>query len=462
MTSVAARDKTARLGILGGGPAGLSTALYLQQQGYTNLTVLEKSGAVGGKALTVDIDDGDGTVKNYELGAEYITYTYDHIWALVELLGEKTEDAAAIEIINRAGATPRFVQPTAIAPWYEVITASLKYLWHGYANIDQIVNPSNVGVASNPLLSMRTSEFIRTYGLESLAGFFLVKQFGYGTFYTFPVINLYRTVQPRMMLRILGGQIPIVKHLFKRPIAAMAVDGTQGLFKKLAAYLDARSDTPVVHVNKEVTRIEPTDDGTVTLTVNDSETHTFDALIVAIPPNLLLELMDEQDLSEGQRELFPKFQFHPYYVGTFETLDQEESPLPKAYFNNIWPDKQGDKEEPEPVQFTKRWDDTNIVARGYNWNYADDFPRGDTARIEEVFKTFMQARMNVSKFRLLDEDKYWPTYHPHVTMEDLQAGFYDTFDRLQGERNFFYVGSAISFESMEETVAYCKQLVETH
>ena len=35
--------------IIGGGPAGLSAAMYLEQKGYTNYAILEKEDHVGGK-----------------------------------------------------------------------------------------------------------------------------------------------------------------------------------------------------------------------------------------------------------------------------------------------------------------------------------------------------------------------------------------------------------------------------
>jgi protoporphyrinogen oxidase len=42
-------SKDVRIGIIGGGPAGLSAAMYLEKKGYTNYVIYEKSDHVGGK-----------------------------------------------------------------------------------------------------------------------------------------------------------------------------------------------------------------------------------------------------------------------------------------------------------------------------------------------------------------------------------------------------------------------------
>ena len=39
-------DKNIRICIIGGGPAGLSAGMYLEQKGYENYTILEKNDRV--------------------------------------------------------------------------------------------------------------------------------------------------------------------------------------------------------------------------------------------------------------------------------------------------------------------------------------------------------------------------------------------------------------------------------
>ncbi|MGN1388888.1 MAG: NAD(P)-binding protein, partial [Bulleidia sp.] len=53
-----------RICILGGGPSGLSMAMFLEKEGYEHVTILEKSGRVGGKCCS-PLHHG----KHYEMGA---------------------------------------------------------------------------------------------------------------------------------------------------------------------------------------------------------------------------------------------------------------------------------------------------------------------------------------------------------------------------------------------------------
>ena len=57
-------DKNIRIAIIGGGPAGLSAAMYLEKKGYNNYVVYEKSDHVGGKCHSPHYNG-----KRYEMGA---------------------------------------------------------------------------------------------------------------------------------------------------------------------------------------------------------------------------------------------------------------------------------------------------------------------------------------------------------------------------------------------------------
>ncbi len=64
-------DKKARIGIIGAGPAGLSTAWFLGKHDFRNVTVLEKLGRIGGLCKSLTIGG-----MSYDLGANYITWAY--------------------------------------------------------------------------------------------------------------------------------------------------------------------------------------------------------------------------------------------------------------------------------------------------------------------------------------------------------------------------------------------------
>ena len=60
--------KTARICIVGAGPAGLATAHRLHAEGFTKVTVLEKLPQLGGLCLTYEFEG-----RAFDLGANYVT-----------------------------------------------------------------------------------------------------------------------------------------------------------------------------------------------------------------------------------------------------------------------------------------------------------------------------------------------------------------------------------------------------
>ena len=56
--------KNMRICIIGGGPAGLSAGMYLEQKGYENYTILERLDRVGGKCWSPHYNG-----RRYEMGA---------------------------------------------------------------------------------------------------------------------------------------------------------------------------------------------------------------------------------------------------------------------------------------------------------------------------------------------------------------------------------------------------------
>ena len=57
-------DKNIRIAIIGGGPAGLSAGMYLEQKGYENYVIFERLNRVGGKCWSPHYNG-----RRYEMGA---------------------------------------------------------------------------------------------------------------------------------------------------------------------------------------------------------------------------------------------------------------------------------------------------------------------------------------------------------------------------------------------------------
>ena len=78
------RGRSERVAVIGAGPAGLSTAYYLKQQGYRDVTVFEKLGRVGG--LCRSVTEG---YRSFDLGGNYVTPAYRETLELARHVGAK-------------------------------------------------------------------------------------------------------------------------------------------------------------------------------------------------------------------------------------------------------------------------------------------------------------------------------------------------------------------------------------
>ena len=88
-------DTSMKICIIGAGPAGLSAAMYLQQKGYQNYTILERSDHVGGKCHSPTYHG-----KRYEMGAIMGVPTYYAVQDVEEFCGF-THDGPSLQAVYR-------------------------------------------------------------------------------------------------------------------------------------------------------------------------------------------------------------------------------------------------------------------------------------------------------------------------------------------------------------------------
>ncbi|MBR2577727.1 MAG: NAD(P)-binding protein, partial [Erysipelotrichaceae bacterium] len=79
-------EKNDRICIIGGGPAGISAAMYLEKQGYTNYEIYEKLNKIGGKSYSPKIAV-NGEERSYETGAIMGACTYHAVHEVEEFAG---------------------------------------------------------------------------------------------------------------------------------------------------------------------------------------------------------------------------------------------------------------------------------------------------------------------------------------------------------------------------------------
>ena len=73
-------SKDSRIAIIGAGPAGLAAGMYLEQAGFHDYTILERTDHVGGKCHSPNYHG-----RRYEMGAIMGVPSYDTIQEIMDL-----------------------------------------------------------------------------------------------------------------------------------------------------------------------------------------------------------------------------------------------------------------------------------------------------------------------------------------------------------------------------------------
>jgi predicted NAD/FAD-binding protein len=421
--------RESRICVVGAGAGGLSAADYLRQQAYRHVTVLEQAGRVGGKCQSVT-DQG----RVYDLGAFWVAGSHTELRRLAGRLGLRLVADEPLAVVSFAeNGTPRyrnFVRAVAAAaPPRRVAAEVVRYLWLRSRLGRVLDRPGFAQVSRHPELCLPVGEWLRRNRLTHLKTLMesLVTMLGYGDLEETPAAYALKFPTPRDLLN--------VRQQWPKKI----VGGFQRLWEKVAAGLDVR-------LNTHIRRIERNEG--IRVVLDTGEALEFDQLILACP--LSADVLGEfLTLSTEEAALFSKVIYSPYRVtavadtglrlpstsvgylpyrgpGQPAGMHQQHRDLPRVHFYSLV-DREGRITE-EDVRAAIRHDLGRLGGA----------VSGPTDSHEER------------------------RYFPHVTGEDLAAGFYDRLEALQGRQRTFYVGGLMSMEFVGSVVTYSRQLVETH
>jgi hypothetical protein len=96
---------------------------------------------------------------------------------------------------------------------------------------------------------------------------------------------------------------------------------------------------------------------------------------------------------------------------------------------------------------------------------APEFKRGNTSGekyLQNKMKAYLKSNMLIDSYEYLPGGIAWNNYHPHVALQDFQAGYYDDLETYQGTDGIFFTGDAMAMESLEYSCKYSKSLVQQY
>ncbi len=435
-----------RICILGGGPSGLSMAMFLQKEGYEHVTLLEKSDRVGGKCCSLKHHG-----KHYEMGAIMGVPSYHAVKECMAFAGIAADGPKMERDFRRMDGT--IYEPfhpedeTELADLRKQLRklgSLLMKQYRGYNTCSHrgILSGTYEGfLPENPEtwisgknealcdLSLSFSDWctkhevplIQKVWAEPFTGF------GYGYFDEIPAAYVLKYLDFDTMMSFMRNDLLTWK------------DGTQSIWMGV----NRRLKHPAI-CNAEVTEIVR-QDGIVRVSWN-GKTEPFDALIVTSP---LDQFCRYADVSSEEQALFSRIRTEAY--DTMAILIDPPADRSSCFLENLNPARLG-----RLMVAYSRWskDPEQPIVTYSLRSHKDDplMPYEDSSALvkEDLRRCGFRIR------QVLNQSSWY--YFPHLSPEDYADGWYERTERLQGERNTWYAGEVMSFGNMEETAEYSKEL----
>ena len=458
-------DKNIRIAIIGGGPAGLSAGMYLEQKGYENYTIYERLDRVGGKCWSPTYNG-----RRYEMGAIMGVDSYYAVHDVEEFCGithdgpqlnrnYKNAQGDVIEPFEpkkNIAKIPRLLKmKKQLKELGELLETKYKgYDVNGHRGVAEgrYEGCSQKNAKREPVsginpnlkdLALPFNEFCKMNGVELIQDVWIgpFTSFGYGYFDEIPAAYVLKYLDFQTCMNFVKINLWTWK------------DGTQSIWESLNDHLK----NPAV-LNSKIEKVERKD-GKVYVTVN-GKVEEFDKIIVTAPlyiPNKRddgqVGMVDYFDTRDDEMELFSKIDYERYDVLACETKPEDHPEISYYVFDNMKPETLG-----HLMVYYRRWRDTKdqVITTYALRKHKDskEIPYDECRQmVLDDLKTMHNPASNV-----VNE---WSVYYfPHVFSKDYADGWYDKVEAMQGKYDTYYAGEIMSFGDMDETAEYSKELVD--
>lgn len=469
-------DKNIRIAIIGGGPAGVSAAMYLEKKGYNNYVVYEKSDHVGGKCHSPHYNG-----KRYEMGAIMGCPSYKAVFDCEEFGGATHEAGPKLvsEFIKPDGRPdPTWDTKSAVNHPLKYFLAHpksalrMKKMKKQVERLGELLRTKykgydvngHRGVSEGRYEGWQSTDVSRQHiegvnpNLKDLAlpfdqfcelnGVPLVKHvwilpfipFGYGYFDEIPAGYVLKYLDFSTMMNFMHGNL------------CTWAEGTQSIYEGVNNHLKHPAE-----LNSEITSIDRSGEK-VKITVN-GRVEEFDKLIVTAPLQFLPEYCD---CDEEEKALFSRIDYERYDSMAFLTKPECYPKCSGYIVDNMTKETMGNV-----MIYYNRWKTPDQPLSTYvlrKRKEPGESVEAYKARAEIDYKKNKEhAKKDCEKLGLpvvkeINEGAWY--YFPHVFSEDYANGWYEKMEAKQGSHNTYYAGEIMSFGDMDETVEYSRDLVE--
>ncbi|MCB9685488.1 MAG: AMP-binding protein [Alphaproteobacteria bacterium] len=407
-------EPSERVIVVGGGPAGLTTASRLIEHGYTDIVVLERDEDVGGKVRTALIDG-----RQAELGMTTFTRHYHQSLAMVADLG-LTPVPGRWFLLARSSGELGPLDHRRARSWLARFAAA------GGFDLDRPIRP---GLCDHPKDWWEPAGYwLGRHGLLPVPEEIDVAwtTSGYGWIGEAPVVYLIKYLH-RIQDWFGGGSFSLA-------------EGNQELWRRLARRIEA-SGRAQVRTGTRVASIERGGDGVIVHTERGDVLRGA-AVVMACPPEAALAVLDA---TPEERDLLGRFQTVPYVSGVVDVPGMRDRG-PITWLDNLAPHVIG-----PTVMFVHQPD----VGVGVMFQYTPDDEPGHDALLDDCLRADLASvDAEPGAVRMRVPWRFFPHLPPGSGDVPAQV------EALQGTRRTWYTGAWLDFEGMEDIVAYAVDLVD--
>lgn len=426
-----------RIGIIGGGPAGLAAAHFLKEKGYTQVTVLERANYLGGKCESV-YHEG----KTIDLGGDFITPEYKIVRKLAKDLGMQTRHVPKRHSVDiQTGEfSPTLKSVMRGTNFFSMSLASLRYIYYLW-RYRRLGEPGYDGMDKD--IAQPFGDWLDQHGMGALRNFFVIaiNVFGYG--------HNYNDLPAAYVLKFVGLQNFLLMMRMGMGLAFFWPVhfnlGFQHFWERVAWELDVKLDCDITAIRRGET---------VEVETASGEQYEFDRIILSCPFDSIAKVMD---CDAEETELFGKILYNDYYSACC-ALD----PMPPGLEKRGTIDTMPITPAGHPWALVRAWPDNNAVlffsTPETSLPQADfsDPAKQDAEILKYIREDVERLGGKVSEVLAL---RRW-VYFPHVSSEDMREGFYERLEGRQGQRNTYYSWSLMNFETVHHVTKYSKHLVD--